>query len=94
MPGPAQAQESNTGKADVNTVFILNQGHKKQGKKLHIHTKILISHTRNDPSLQFELKPSLPLATYGSPVTRVSPSRVCSGEGTQPGSLHGWAPGT
>lgn len=63
----------------MNTVFfILNQGHKKQGKKLHIHTKILISHTRNDPSLQFELKPSLPLVTYGSPVTRVSPSRVCA----------------
>lgn len=47
-----------------HSLFILNQGHKKQGKKLHIHTKILISHTRNDPSLEFELKPTLPLATY------------------------------
>lgn len=43
----------------MNTsLFILNQGHKKQGRELHIHTKLLISHTRNDPSFQLELKPS------------------------------------
>lgn len=33
MPGPAQVQDSNTSEADVNTsLFILNWGHKKQGK--------------------------------------------------------------
>lgn len=39
MPGPAQAQDSDTGESDMNTsLFISNLGHKKQGKKIaHSH---------------------------------------------------------